>query len=183
MKPRRALPGNAGHHAVQFYADADRLASSVADFLGDGLAAGQPTLLLATADHGQRILRELATRRFDVDTLTAEGDLLLLDADVVLGDIIVEDRVDASRFRQLVGSTIRRLSTRDEESVVRAYGELVDVLWAQGRHHLSIELESLWNDLARQHAFSLLCAYDAQHVGEDTAHGLVCAQHTHVYAD
>ncbi|WP_250532488.1 MEDS domain-containing protein, partial [Caballeronia sp. ATUFL_F1_KS39] len=42
---------------------------------------------------------------------------------------------------------------------VRAFGEMVAILCARGESGAALRLEQLWNDLARKHAFSLLCAY------------------------
>ena len=43
---------------------------------------------------------------------------------------------------------------------------MVALLWHQGNVAAAIELETLWNDLAEDRRFSLLCAYPAQVVGE-----------------
>ena len=48
---------------------------------------------------------------------------------------------------------------RQAGSEVRAFGEMVALLWHQGNVAGAIALESLWNDLAQQQRFSLLCAY------------------------
>jgi hypothetical protein len=42
---------------------------------------------------------------------------------------------------------------------LRIYGEMVAVLWARGHYHAAIWLEKLWNKLATQHDFNLLCGY------------------------
>jgi len=47
---------------------------------------------------------------------------------------------------------------------VRAYGEMVDVLWQRGERDAAIRLEEFWNDLARLQTFSLLCAYCIDHL-------------------
>jgi PAS domain S-box-containing protein len=39
------------------------------------------------------------------------------------------------------------------------FGELVALLWAEGKPQEAIRVEQLWNDLAKSHSFSLLCAY------------------------
>jgi anti-sigma regulatory factor (Ser/Thr protein kinase) len=44
---------------------------------------------------------------------------------------------------------------------VRAYGEMVALLWEQGDPGAAIELEGLWNDLAETRVFSLMCGYPA----------------------
>jgi anti-sigma regulatory factor (Ser/Thr protein kinase) len=44
-------------------------------------------------------------------------------------------------------------------SPVRAFGEMVALLWGAGNVKAAMALESLWNDLAASRQFSLLCAY------------------------
>jgi hypothetical protein len=44
---------------------------------------------------------------------------------------------------------------------VRIFGEMVALLWNDGHHGAAVDLEALWNELAKQYAFSLLCAYPA----------------------
>ena len=41
---------------------------------------------------------------------------------------------------------------------VRIFGEMVAVLWAEGKTRAAIRLEELWNALTTRHV-SLLCAY------------------------
>jgi hypothetical protein len=43
--------------------------------------------------------------------------------------------------------------------MVRAYGEMVDLLWRDGKPQEAILLEEFWNDLRNTHSFTLLCAY------------------------
>ena len=42
---------------------------------------------------------------------------------------------------------------------VAAFGEMVALLWADGKGEAAIRLEQLWNDLAQKHSFYLHCAY------------------------
>ena len=43
--------------------------------------------------------------------------------------------------------------------MLRAYGEMVDLLWRDGHSQAAIELEVLWNKLALSLDFALLCGY------------------------
>jgi hypothetical protein len=66
---------------------------------------------------------------------------------------------------------------------VRAYGEMVDVLWRAGRQRAAIRLEEFWNELGKLQAFSLMCTYfmdnlDAGAYGEPLER--VCRAHTHL---
>ena len=47
-------------HAVQIYADLDELADSVATYLARGFEVGEPAVVVATADHAERFLEQLA---------------------------------------------------------------------------------------------------------------------------
>jgi anti-sigma regulatory factor (Ser/Thr protein kinase) len=67
---------------------------------------------------------------------------------------------------------------------VRAFGEMVALLWAAGDVAGAIELEALWNDLAEVREFSLLCAYSMSALaGHDDlgSVGRVCELHSSVH--
>lgn len=66
---------------------------------------------------------------------------------------------------------------------VRIFGEMVALLWDAGLAEAAVEVEVLWNELGRQHSFSLLCAYPAESAsGERHLDALteVCAAHVAV---
>jgi len=70
-----------------------------------------------------------------------------------------------------------------EGARVRAFGEMVALLWAQGNHSGAIRLEELWNDLQKSYSFSLFCAYPMHGVGGEKLtepHGGVCTLHSRV---
>lgn len=61
--------------------------------------------------------------------------------------------------------------------------EIVDVLSSSGSYQMAIDLEKLWNDLQRQHAFTLLCGYNLnyfRHEHQQEAYIQVCQSHTTV---
>jgi signal transduction histidine kinase len=96
---------------------------------------------------------------------------------------MVDGMPDALLFKASIGSAIARANQQRPSATIYAYGEMVDVLWDQGRGEAAMRLEDLWNDLARSHAFSLLCGYsmgrfagEAQSVHFDR----ICGQHAHV---
>ena len=63
---------------------------------------------------------------------------------------------------------------------IRIYGQMVDILWQEGKRDLAIRLEVLWNQLANTQRFSLLCGYAIGPFYKDAQVRDVCAQHTHV---
>src|ERR1700691_1716969 len=68
---------------------------------------------------------------------------------------------DASRFNEVMGGIIEkaRLAAKREQPQVAIFGEVVAFLWSEGMHAAAIRLEELWNELAKNHSFSLRCAY------------------------
>jgi PAS domain S-box-containing protein len=60
---------------------------------------------------------------------------------------------------------------------------MVGLLWARGRQDDAVRLEAFWNLLARDHLFSLYCAYrmsDCSGSGSAEAFREVCEAHSHV---
>ena len=62
---------------------------------------------------------------------------------------------------------------------LRAFGEMVALLAADGMADAAVRLEELWNRLAATHHFSLLCAYPTS-LGLHADDGAVRHQHTGV---
>ena len=171
------------YHAVQFYKDDDSLAATAAGFLADGIAQGQPALVVATAAHTTRIIASMKTRGLDVDELRRTGELNLFDARKMLSSFMVGNLPDPLLFKSNVGDAIERLGVGRTPCPIRAYGEMVDVLWQDGNSDGAIRLEILWNQLASTYEFSLLCGYAVGHFYKEsvgTRFQDVCDQHSHV---
>jgi hypothetical protein len=59
---------------------------------------------------------------------------------------------------------------------------MVDVLWKRGESNAAIQLEMLWNKLAMQHHFALLCGYAmGSFYKQSTYFEDICRQHTKVF--
>lgn len=180
--PPNAHDASARFHAVRFYENKASLCRTVADFLGEGMASGQPSLVIATTAHRDAVLSELGARQVDVDALQAAGDLLLLDARETLATFMVDGMPDAALFNIHVPAALECVRRGRTDGTIRAYGEMVDVLWQDGLSAAAIRLEMLWNQLAMTHDFSLLCGYAMGSFYKDAGMRAVCAQHSHVLA-
>jgi hypothetical protein len=178
----KASPVHKHHHAVQFYENDSSLFATVAGFLSQGLVEGHPAILIATAEHTAAILDHLNSRMIDVAKARALGELTVLDAHQTLAMFMVDDKPDPVRFESSIGRVIGSLlQGRSERTLVRAYGEMVDVLWKDGREDAAIQLELLWNSLAGRYGFALLCGYAMGNFFKQTDRfEEVCRQHTHI---
>jgi KaiC/GvpD/RAD55 family RecA-like ATPase len=174
-------PSHQGHeHIVQFYGSDRSLVRTVATFLSEGLVAGEPAIVIATTSHCAAIITALGERLIDCDRAVRSGDLILFDAEATLDLFLVGDTPNPDLFEANVGRLIEQ-AVNGRRTRVRAYGEMVDVLWKQARPEAAIKLEILWNKLALKHDFALLCGYAMGSFYKQSA-GLeeVIAQHTRV---
>ncbi|HLX19833.1 MAG TPA: MEDS domain-containing protein [Gaiellaceae bacterium] len=158
----------ASGHAVQIYDEVDDLVRSVARFL----ASGGPAIAIVTPDHRARI-----------EAALGDNDVVWSDAEDTLAAFMEGGMPSASRFADVVGGLLDEVEARYPGETVRAFGEMVDVLWQQGNEEGALWLEDLWNELAETRRFSLLCGYRFDIFDPDVQqHALprVFAAHTHV---
>lgn len=151
-------PG-AKDHLVQLYQDDDFLARGVEVYLKEGFATGAAAVLVMTPPHWKLVRERLGRDGIDAGELERQGRLTVLDAAETLAKFMVDGVPDRARFRDIVGGVIGRAAASARE--LRAFGEMVDLLWQQGQLTNAIRLEQFWNELGRDHRFSLLCAYKA----------------------
>jgi signal transduction histidine kinase len=181
-RPAPPVPATPHRHIVRFYENESFLTAAVADFLADGFGAGEPLVVIATAAHREAFTLRLRSRGLEVGRATREGRCVFLDARETLDGFMDGAMPNVQRFNTVVGGVLAGIAGGDA-SPVRAYGEMVDLLWKDGNTEGAVRLEELWNELAGEYDFSLLCAY-AMGNFVNTAHTdhfhQICRQHTHV---
>ena len=176
MATRR--PGH--YHAVKFYETDEVWARLGAEFLGEGLAAHQPALIIATPEHRRRLTAELRSKHFDVEAMEAAGDLVLFDAESMLGGFMVAGRPDANLFQ---ATAAREVDQRFRGRAIRAFGEGVDVLWKAGLDEAALRLEKLWNRFSAERDIRTLCTYSVANLYRDTSLRSIFDEHSHVVSD
>jgi diguanylate cyclase (GGDEF)-like protein len=162
-------------HAAHFYDDDDDLLPALAGYISAGLFRDN-VVVIASAEH-RRQLRQ----RLDPDLLAAargSNRYVELDAAETLSRFMRNGFPDPDLFQMVVGSTILRSTTH--QTRVRAYGEMVSLLWAEGNAAATLRLEVLWSDLQRRIPFPLLCAYPMRDFPNEPDNGFdeICSHHT-----
>ncbi|WP_069266260.1 ATP-binding protein [Paraburkholderia nodosa] len=178
--------GSGGHadHCVHFYEDDAPLIRRVADFAEEGLDAGGSAILIATEPHLAALRARLSGRSIRGDPEARESSLVMLDAQTTLSGLSVDGWPDERLFDSTVGAIVARAAQRS--GPVHAFGEMVALLSAQGRHDAALRLEHLWNALGTRYHFSLMCAYPQRlfPTGEETGvFRHICDAHTRVLPD
>lgn len=175
-------------HTVQFYGDDSFLLDGLSRFIGSALGAGDASIVIATKPHREGLEQRLRARGLDLTVAAHQGSYISLDAAETLAKFMVEGWPDAKRFHEVVGSVITqaRVVSRTDHQRIAAFGEMVALLWAEGKSEAAIRLEQLWNDLARTQEFHLHCAYPIAFFYEESHAELIskiCAEHSHVIPD
>lgn len=166
----------APNHVMETFESDAALLDTVAPFLAPALSSRDAIVAIATPPHLQALERRLGGAH-DLTTARSEGRFLTLDADATLTQVMVEGRPDRQRFMRAVGAPIAEALRR--HGGVRAFGEMVSLLWGRGESSGAIALEMLWNDLIGAHPVALLCGYTTSG-SEDL--GAVYGQHARVPA-
>jgi len=180
---RRRPRVRSGHfHGVQFYKDPDGLCRIVGGFVGEGLTQGGLALLIATPDHAARIDSCLRALAIDVDDMKRHARLVIMDARETLQRFMIDGMPNPGMFRQVVSSALARVRRGREQCTIRAYGEMVDLLWRDGLEAAAIRLETLWNQLATTDDFNLLCGYSMGNFYKVPAIEQIHDQHSHLVA-
>ena len=180
-EPADRRTGVAPHaHAVQFYESPDALCRIVGSFLGEGLEQGAVAVLIVTPDHAARIDACLRQCAVDVDALKGAGAMVVVDARDTLNRFMIDGMPNPGAFRHTVGGLLTEMRRNNDNRPIRAYGEMVDLLWKDGREAAAIRLETLWNQLAASYEFALLCGYSMGNFYKGSTLDDIKRQHTHL---
>jgi hypothetical protein len=173
-----------GEHLVQFYrADECLLTRNVVDFLIRGLKQGDALLVITTPERNAAFSSGLRESGIDPDVAVLERKLLFADAEQTLRRFMRDGQPDWRRFERTIEALIGEVRLHAEHGGLRAYGEMVGLLWQRGEFQAAIRLEQFWNKLMGANALNLFCAYPIDLFGKDfqteTLHALLC-EHTHL---
>ena len=171
----------AGHHMVQMYQDEKYLSEAVSYFVAEGLQRGEAVIIIATPAHQEAFTATLIGLGCDVQTAVQHHQLYFIDAQAKLGTFMQDGMPQWGPFMESVGSLIREAQLSYPR--VRAYGEMVNLLWQKGAREAANSLEAFWNKLAERQSFSLLCAYFLDPLHPDAYDGslqCICNTHSHL---
>ena len=188
VPPIADWPAPLRSHTVQFYREDAFLLEEISRFIGTALGAGDAALVIATEDHREGLIQRLKSKGLNTAMAIKQGRFVLLDAAETLARFMRGGQPDPNDFSEVLGRTITQIKENAGagERRVAAFGEMVALLWMEGNGGAAIQLEQLWNDLAKTHSFSLRCAYPIGSFDghDDSARFLtICAEHSGVIPD
>jgi signal transduction histidine kinase len=172
-------------HIVQFYADDAFLLKTLSRFIGTALGAGDSAIAIATPEHRDALDRNLRHRGLNMTKIAERGRYVALDASEILSTFLVDGWPDATLFTQVIGDLVERTKTKagGKEQHLAVFGEMVSLLWTDGKLQAALRLEQLWNHLAGVHSFALHCGYPMKDFYREDHGDLfekICAEHSAV---
>jgi hypothetical protein len=177
-----------GTHVVQFYGkDEGALVDGVGRYLREGIDRGERLLVVARPARVEAFARRLDELGASAAEAQHAGRLVLRDAAELLARFMVDGMPDEARFTETVGGLVDGLRLRDRGQArpagIRAYGEMVALLWEEDQRAAAIALEACWNRLIAARRIALYCAYPIDVFGDgfqvSEVDEVLCA-HTHL---
>ena len=171
-------------HFVHFYENEEFLLDALSGYIGPGLLAGEVCIVIATEPHINGLEARLQRSGIELPSIVSTNQYIALEAEPTLAKFMVDGEPDPRRFATVIGTLLERATARGRP--VRAFGEMVALLWAQGKRTAAARLEELWNDLGEKHRFSLFCAYPMsgfEHATDTSSFSEICSKHSEVIPD
>ena len=144
-------------HVVQIYNDDHSFLDLLEGFVTSGFAANDCVIVIATDEHQHALEERLRFKGHNVFELKLQDQYIQLNARETLGEFMINNWPDEVLFRHMMNRFLARANSRHRK--VRAFGEMVALLWAQGNIAATVQLENLWNKICQDEALSLFCAY------------------------
>ena len=170
-------------HLIQIYENDATFLDSLEGFVLAGLVKGDGVILIATPIHLEALEDRLRLHGFDVDAARSRDQFITLDAEATLAKFVVNGWPDEQLFRAVITEVLDR--ARSGGRLVRAFGEMVAVLWARGDKAATVRLEHLWHEFTQEQLFPLFCAYPRIGFAQDPSAAVkeICDAHTRVVTE
>jgi hypothetical protein len=165
-------------HVLHVYENDGVFLDTLEGFVSGGFRGGETVVVIATAPHLYALDYRLKAAGRDVDALRLHGQYITLDARDALDSFLVDGFPDDSLFAEHIIRLIETAQVGGKR--VRAFGEMVALLWAEGSRGATLRLEQMWNTLCRENGLSLFCAYPRDADGEADNFDEIRALHSHV---
>ena len=174
-------------HEVEFYSDDAAFVVGFTRFIEAALETGNAVIVVATESHRKSLLQRLQEQGVDIAAAIEQRRYVSLDVADTLSTFMVNDLPDPVRFLKVAGNLVATAAkaSKGERPRVAACGECAPTLWAQGNTDAAVEVEHLWDEIAKNCNVDILCGYvlnSFQREQKSHIYERICAKHTAVHA-
>lgn len=150
-----AIPSH--NHIVQVCQNVASQAEILTRYIKEGLLNNEGIIVIARPSLRKKVLSKLDALGFDNQTVKNQGQVRFFDAEFLLSSILIDGTIEEQAFRNLVEIPVQVAQSKFGK--VRAFGEMVDILWQRDLQDMAIQLEDLWEDLCTNQGLRFLCTY------------------------
>ena len=174
-------------HDVQFHFDDASLLLGFTHFIEAALLAENAVIVVLTESHQNSLLQRLQEHGVKLASAIEQGRYLSLDVADVLSTFMVNDLPDPVRFQKIAGNIVAAAAkaAKGQPPRIAACGECAPTLWAQGRAEAAVQVEQLWDGIAKTCEVDILCGYvlkSMQREQESHVYHRICAEHSSVWS-
>ncbi len=171
------------NHLVQIYESDEVVLTALEGFVSSGLETGESVVIIATQEHLDALYKRLTSKKIKLDAFIKNDQYIPINAASMLATFMVNNWPDEVLFTETVRSVVSKARGTSNRPV-RAYGEMVALLWAQGHNGATIQLEHLWNKFCETEIFCLFCAYPKSGFTQDVDKSIqhICSSHSKMIA-
>lgn len=146
-------------HDVVFCTSDEAVIGTLGRFIANGLDDGSAVISLIDNSHVEDLDRNLQAAGVELDLAARERRYVPLTIPEFLANVMVNGYPDPTRFFSVAENLVDDMARRARNRRVVACGECAPTLWAQGHHEEAIQLEQLWDEVAKSRRMDVLCAY------------------------
>lgn len=157
---RLALPTG---HLLKVFSDESERIASIAAFVSDAVADDCTCIVITTAERRAACRERLRAEGIDASSLAARYQYIELDVRTTLSSFMEGGQCNLPACHQSLDQLLRQAAARGKP--VRIYGELSEMLIADGLPEVALELEDLCIDFCRDHRLTTLCGYCCSTLG------------------
>lgn len=152
---------NGGMHAMHLRHDSQSFMDDVASFFDSALRRGDPTCIIATEEVRQGVNERLRALGWDVGGSSGHTRYAVFDAADALKRFMRNGLPDPNRLAEIAAELdeYRRAAAEGTTARLTIFGNMVEVLSAEGNTNAVISLERLWNTFTHDRPFLTLCGY------------------------
>lgn len=144
-------------HVVQVYENEDAFLDTLEFFVSEGFRKNEAVIIIATPEHRTALAERLERSGISVAAAASRGQFIVRDARSCLARFMFDGWPAESRFHEMIEELLAK--ARERHTTVRAFGEMVALLWDEKLYRATMRLEHMWTQLCQRESFPLFCAY------------------------
>lgn len=155
-----ASPSSSSYsHQLHFYNDHLSFLVGLSSYVEGVLNAGKAFLAVLLPEDNRDLIRSLRSRGINTEEVIARRRLVLMDSSGLSAQYLVNGRLDSAGAWSGSVSLVEMMKSNNPGIAICAGGQWAPVLLAQGNQEAALQIERIWDRIARLYNVEVFCAY------------------------